>query len=63
MGKKTKKTRAPKPLGDVAIVTLILHRATGRVEIEQELSTPAETYAMTLRAAQMIEETANLEEA
>ena len=35
---------APPPFGDVAMVTVVLDRATGTVEIDDTFSTPAETY-------------------
>lgn len=47
---KDKPTRAAKQLPDVALVTVQLDRATGRVEVMDEFSTPMETWAMLAQA-------------
>ncbi len=49
------KTRAY-VMPDRAFVILELERATGRLLIDQEFSTPNETFAMLMRAAQIVEE-------
>lgn len=51
---RTYRPRAPKQLGDIAVVTLMLDRSTGEVSIEQELSTPAETWFTLTRAKEMM---------
>lgn len=43
---RASKTKAPAPLPDRAIVTVTLERATGKVELDTEFSTPAETAIM-----------------
>lgn len=40
------RSRAPKPLGDIAIVTVYLDRATGKVDVDDTFSTPLETRGM-----------------
>lgn len=38
--------RVPEPIADHAIVTVTLHRKTGKVELDATFSTPAETAIM-----------------
>lgn len=46
----------PRPMADRAFLFLELNRETGVVTIDEEFSTPAETYAMLCRASQMYED-------
>ena len=56
--KRTYRPRAPKPAAECGIVTLILNRQTGLVEIDQTFSNPLEAQAMCQRASEMLVERA-----